>query len=132
MNIQILIGNVGRDPELSYTTAGVAKCRFSMATTERWTDKATNEKKETTVWHNIVLWRRQAEIAKEFLVKGSKVAVVGKTENRQYEKDGVKKSITEVIASSIELLSGRSDAGDDSQKQEAVPSHFETDDDLPF
>jgi single-strand DNA-binding protein len=73
VNKAILIGNLGKDPELRYTPSGAAVCNFPIATTEKWRDKQTNELKESTDWHNIVLWGKQAENAKEYLQKGSPI-----------------------------------------------------------
>lgn len=138
VNKAILIGNLGKDPELRYTPAGVAVCTFSLATTEKWRDKTTNEQKESTTWHNIVLWRRQAEIAKEYLSKGSPVYIEGRIQTRSYDdKEGVKKWITEIVGDRLQLLGRRGEGGDHATQSSApdlsdAPPMSEDDDDLPF
>ena len=97
VNKAILIGNLGRDPELRYTPSGRAVANFSIATSERWKGQ-DGENQEKTEWHNIVLWGRQAEIAKEYLSKGSPVYIEGRIQTRSYDdKNGVKKYITEIV-----------------------------------
>lgn len=138
VNKAILIGNLGKDPELRYTPAGVAVCTFSLATTEKWRDKTSNEQKESTTWHNIVLWRRQAEIAKEYLSKGSPVYIEGRIQTRTYDdKDGNKKWITEIVGDRLQLLGRRGEGADHSAQAPApemseAPPLSEEDDDLPF
>ena len=86
----MLIGNLGRDPELKYTPSGAPVCNFSMATEESWKDKNSGEKMKKTTWHNIVLWRALAETAAQYLKKGDRILLEGKIENRSYEdKDGI-------------------------------------------
>lgn len=138
VNKAILIGNLGKDPELRYTPAGVAVCTFSLATTEKWRDKTSNEMKESTTWHNIVLWRRQAEVAKEYLSKGSPVYIEGRIQTRSYDdKEGNKKWITEIVGDRLQML-GRRGEGTDHTTQAAAPDApeapplSEEDDDLPF
>ena len=138
VNKAILIGNLGKDPELRYTPAGVAVCTFSLATTEKWRDKTSNEQRESTTWHNIVLWRRQAEIAKEYLSKGSPVYIEGRIQTRSYDdKEGNKKWITEIVGDRLQLLGRRGEGGDHSSQAPApemseAPPLTEEDDDLPF
>lgn len=139
VNKAILIGNLGKDPELRYTPTGVAVCTFSLATTEKWRDKNSNEMKESTNWHNIVLWRRQAEIAKEYLSKGSPVYIEGKIQTRSYDdKDGQKRWITEIVGDRLQLLGRRGEGADMSSQSQTVdvaheaPPLTEEDDDLPF
>ena len=138
VNKAILIGNLGKDPELRYTPAGVAVCTFSLATTEKWRDKNSNEQKESTTWHNIVLWRRQAEIAKEYLSKGSPVYIEGRIQTRSYDdKEGNKKWITEIVGDRLQLLGRRGEGGDHSSQAPApemseAPPLTEEDDELPF
>src|SRR5262245_32754992 len=103
INLAVICGNLGRDAETQFTPSGVDKTRFSVATTEKWKDKATGEDKENTVWHNIVLWRREG-LAK-YLVKGLKVSVHGKINNYSYDdKDGNKRYVSEIIADEIVLM----------------------------
>ena len=133
VNKAILIGNLGRDPELTYTPSGSAVATFSIATTERYTTK-DGEKKENTVWHNIVAWGKQAEVIAEYLAKGKKVYIEGKINNRSYDdKDGNKKYISEIVVSSFQFLDARTDADTSSAKAESKPAKQEAeDDDLPF
>jgi single-strand DNA-binding protein len=137
VNKAILIGNLGKDPELRYTPGGAAVCNFPIATTERWRDKNTNESKERTDWHNIVLWGRQAEVAKEYLQKGSPVYIEGRIQTRSYDdKDGNKRWITEIVGQAMQLLGRREDSSRQDSQQPAdfePPAQMaEEDDDLPF
>ena len=91
-----LIGNLGKDPELKYTPSGVAVATFSIATSESWKDQEGNQQ-EKTEWHNIVAWRKLAEICGEYLKKGKKVYLEGKLQTRNYEKDGIKRYVTEIV-----------------------------------
>ncbi len=134
VNKAILIGNLGADPELRYTPGGQAVASFSMATTEKFKNKE-GEQQERTEWHNIVCWRRTAEIANEYLKKGSPVYIEGRIQYRSYEdKDGIKRYRTDIVAQRLQLLGGRGQAErpapEPSQAPEPqVPSD---DDDLPF
>lgn len=105
MNLVVLIGNLGKDPELTYTQSGTAKCKFSLATSKTRTDNA-GEKQEQTFWHNVVVWGKQAESCGKYLAKGRKVCVVGEVETRSYEQDGQTKWITEINAQRVEFLGG--------------------------
>lgn len=96
LNKVMLIGNLGKDPELKYTPSGQAVVTFSLATTRKWKDKDGNEK-EDTQWHNIKAWGRLAEIINQYAKKGRQVFVEGRLEHRQYEQDGQKKYFTEVV-----------------------------------
>ena len=100
-----LIGNLGKDPELSYTPSGVAVAKFSIATGERWKDQEGNMQ-ERTDWHNIVVWGKQAESCGQYLAKGRQVYVEGSIRTRSYEKDGVKRYVTEIVAQRIQFLGG--------------------------
>jgi single-strand DNA-binding protein len=104
VNKAILVGNLGKDPELRFTQNGKATCRFSLATSEKWTD-AQGQKQEQTEWHNIVVWEKQAEACGQYLAKGSKVLVEGKIRTRKWEQDGQTKWMTEIIAQHVEFLS---------------------------
>jgi single-strand DNA-binding protein len=107
INKVILVGRLGRDPEVRYTPDGTAVANFSIATSDEWKDKQTGEKRERTEWHRIVVWRRLAEICGEYLSKGRQVYVEGKLQTRSWEQDGVTKYTTEIIASDIQFLGGR-------------------------
>ena len=105
VNKVILVGNLGKEPELRSTPNGKSVCTFSIATSERYLDKVTNEWKENTDWHNIVLWERLADIASQYLKKGSKVYIEGSLKHRSYEgKDGVTRYITEILGRELVLL----------------------------
>ena len=132
-----LIGNLGKDPELKYTPSGVAVATFSIATSESWKDQDGNQQ-EKTEWHNIVAWRKLAEICGEYLKKGKKVYLEGKLQTRNYEKDGVKRYVTEIVADQLIMLDGGGGSGagrsNSGSAAESAPTHADVpkDDDLPF
>ncbi|MFP5307486.1 MAG: single-stranded DNA-binding protein [Gammaproteobacteria bacterium] len=107
VNKVILIGNLGKDPEVRYFPNGDAVCNVTLATTDGWTDKQSGEKKEHTEWHNVVFRRKLAEIAGQYLKKGSKVYVEGSLRMRKWEKDGVDRYTTEIIVNDMQMLDGR-------------------------
>ena len=139
INKVILIGNLGSDPEVRYTPDGTAVANFNIATSDEWTDKDTGERKKRTEWHRIVAWRKLGEICGEYLSKGRQVYVEGKLQTRSWEKDGVTRYTTEIIASDVQFLGSRN-AGDTYRASESAPSqgyeepHLTTrqDDDIPF
>ena len=131
INKVIIIGNVGRDPETRYTQNGAAVTNFSVATSEKWTDKGTGEIKEQTEWHSIVCFGRTAEIAGEYVRKGSKLYIEGKLQTRSWEQDGQKKYRTEIQARQIQMLDGRRPQGEHQPQQQTLPDdNFESD--IPF
>ena len=109
VNKVILVGNLGRDPEVRYMPNGEAVANFSIATTENWKDKS-GVKQEKTEWHNIVMYRRLAEIAGEYLKKGRPVYIEGRLQTRKWEKDGVTRYSTEIIGDQMQML-GSKDGG---------------------
>ena len=111
INKVILVGRLGKDPEMRYTPDGTAVANFTIATSEDWKDKATGEKKERTEWHRIVAWRRLGEICGQYLTKGREVYVEGKLQTRSWEQDGVTRYMTEVVASTVQFLGSKDDAG---------------------
>lgn len=114
INKVIVIGNLGRDPEVRYAPSGAAMCNVSVATTRNWKDKTSGEKVEETEWHRVVFYDRLAEIAGEYLKKGSPVYVEGRLKTRKWaDKDGKDCYTTEIVGDSMQLLGGRED------KQEA-------------
>jgi len=128
-----LIGNLGKDPELKYTSAGVAVATFSIATSDSWKDQEGNAQ-ERTEWHNIVAWRKLAEICGEWLKKGKRVYIEGRLQTRNYEKDGVKRYITEIVADQLIMLDGggqRPTNGAESEAPAADAAQAK-EDDLPF
>ncbi len=111
INKAILIGNLGKDPELRYTQSGTPVASFSIATTERWKDKDGNQQ-EQTEWHNIVAWKRLAEICGEYLNKGSRVYIEGKLQTRKWQdQNGNDRYTTEIVAREMKMLSSRGESG---------------------
>lgn len=104
VNKAILIGRLGKDPECRSLDNGAMVAQFSIATSEKYKDKTTGEKKEITDWHNIVMWRGLAEIAQKYLKKGALVYIEGKIKTRMWEKDGIKRYITEIVADNMTML----------------------------
>lgn len=112
VNKAILIGNLGRDPEMRYTQDGQAVANFSVATSERWTDRNTNERREQTEWHRVVCFRRLAEICGEYLHKGSKVYIEGRLQTRSWDgQDGQTRYTTEIVAREMQMLDSRGGGG---------------------
>jgi len=142
VNKVILVGNVGRDPEVKYIDQDVPFARFTLATSETY--KAKNgEKVESTEWHNIVLWRGLAKVAEQYVKKGSKLYIEGKITHRQYEQDGVTKYFTEIVGNNMVMLDSKSYSESKSNTPPQVndaasipeaPSFSEPEagDDLPF
>lgn len=115
VNKVILVGNLGKDPELRYTPAGAAVANFSLATTERYKDRDGN-RQEKTEWHNIVAWRQLAEICGKYLHKGKQIYVEGKIQTRSYDdRDGNKRYMTEIVMDQMQMLGSKNDAGNNSQ-----------------
>lgn len=110
VNKVILIGNLGRDPELRYAASGSAICNITMATSRQWKDRNTGERQEETEWHRVVLYDRLAEIAGEYLKKGSSCYIEGRLRTRKWmDKEGLDRYTTEIIAESMKMLNGRND-----------------------
>ena len=132
LNKVLIIGNLGSDPEIKYTSSGSAVANLSIATSERWKDRNTGEQKEQVEWHRVVLFSRLAEIAEQYLKKGSKVFVEGKLQTRDWEDaEGKKRYTTEVIAREMTMLDSRSGSDNASQPQTSSPeNNFE--EDIPF
>ena len=137
VNKAILIGNLGKDPELRYTPGGQAVASFTLATSEKWRDK-DGVMQDRTEWHNIVVWGRQAEIAKEYLAKGRPVYIEGRIQTRSWEdKDGNKRYTTEVVANQMIMLGGRGESGSstssgNTSEEAPPPDDYGQDDDIPF
>lgn len=131
INKVILIGNLGRDPELRYTPGGTPVANFSIATTERWRN-SEGENQEHTEWHNIVAWRRLAEISGEYLRKGSRVYIEGKIRTRSWEgQDGQKRYRTEIVVDNLMMLDTRGEPGKAVDDSGFEPDQI-SDDDIPF
>lgn len=112
VNKVILVGRLGRDPEVRYMPNGEAVCNFSIATDESWTDKQTGQKVSKTEWHNITLYRRTAEVAGQYLKKGSLVYIEGKIQSRKYTgKDGIERTAYDIIGNEMRMLGGKNDNG---------------------
>ena len=137
VNKVILVGRLGRDPEVRYTPSGTTVANFSIATSEEWKDKDTGEKRERTEWHKIVAWRRLGEICGEYLRKGSQIYIEGRMQTRSWEdRDGNKRFTTEVVAQTMQMLDsagnkgGRTDSPEDRFPVEEPLNVPE--DDIPF
>lgn len=134
LNKVILIGRLGRDPEVRYMPNGDAVCNFSVATSEKYTDK-NGQRQEATEWHNVTMYRKLAEIAGKYLTKGSQVYLEGKIQSRKYQgKDGIERTAYEIIANELKMLGGNSQAAQEQPKQaqgNAKPVE-DIDDDVPF
>jgi len=112
VNKVILIGNLGRDPELRYTQGGSAVCQLNIATTRTYTNRNTNERVDETEWHRVVVWGKQAEHCNNYLTKGRQVYIEGRLQTRNWDdRDGNKRYTTEIIADAVQFLGGRSEGG---------------------
>ena len=142
LNKVMLIGNLGQDPEVKYTPAGVPVANASIATSESWTDQ-NGERQERTEWHRLVFWRKLAEIVGQYLKKGSKVYVEGKLQTRKWsDQQGNDRYTTEVVVRDMQMLGGRSPEGDQGDQTQGSgysstggdhqPHPSDDDDDLPF
>lgn len=157
VNKVILVGNLGRDPEIRYSPNGGAICNVSIATTRQWKDKSSGERREETDWHRIVMFNRLAEIAGEYLKKGRSIYIEGRLQTRKWQdKDGKDQWTTEVVADQMQMLGGRGEDGGGSgggsaggfnrepaggrgsggsgrSEQSSAPPDFDgMDDDIPF
>ena len=141
VNKVILVGNLGQDPEIKYMPSGQAICNISIATTESWNDKTSGEKVEKTEWHRIVFFRRLAEIAGEYLRKGSQVYVEGRLQTRKWQdQSGNDRYTTEIVANEMQMLGGKGggvasmpeSSPSSSQPEPAAAGADDFDDDIPF
>ena len=146
VNKVILIGNLGRDPEVRYTPNGLAVANVTLATSESWKDKQSGEMQERTEWHRVVFYQRLAEIVGEYLKKGSKVYVEGRLQTRKWQDKttGQDKYTTEIIADSMQMLDSKGGAGESAGYEKpamaatgttgasAAPALDSFDDDIPF
>jgi len=142
VNKVILVGNLGRDPEIRYSPNGGAVATLSLATSDSWKDKNTGEQVEKTEWHRIVMFRRLAEIAGEYLKKGSKVYIEGKLQTRKWQdQNGQDRYTTEIVANEMQMLDSRGggtanfDSGSSSASSQSEPEPVpmgDFDDDIPF
>ena len=112
VNKAILIGNLGRDPEIRYTQSGMAVANFTLATNESWSDKESGERRERTEWHRIVVFGKMGETCGKYLSKGRQVYVEGRIQTREWEdRDGNKRYTTEIVASDVRFLGNRGEGG---------------------
>jgi single-strand DNA-binding protein len=147
MNICILKGRLGADPELSMTNSGSQVAKLRLATSSRWTDKASGQKQERTEWHRVVLWDRLADIASQYLAKGREVLITGEIQYRQYtDKEGRQVRATDILGRELELIGGRDSATPGTAPTQAPAARggyagfagitetppADTDDDIPF
>ena len=142
VNKAIIVGRLGKDPEVRHLDSGVAVASFPVATSETYKDRTTGERRENTEWHNIVLWRGLAEVAEKYLKKGDQVYVEGKLRTRSWEKDGITRYTTEIVGDSMNMLGGGGGGGSmnqapmpgaqDFSMQESSTSESDATDDLPF
>lgn len=133
LNKAIIMGNLGRDPEVRFTTSGQAVCNFSVATSRRWTD-GQGQKQEKTEWHNIVVWGKTAENCGKYLAKGRTVLIEGEIQTRSWDdKDGNKKYTTEIVARDVQFIGGGGgQAKSEEPVQAELPGTADTGDDIPF
>lgn len=123
VNKVILVGTCGQDPETRYLPNGNAVTNLSLATSEQWTDKQTGQKVEKTEWHRVVMFGKVAEIAGEYLRKGSQVYIEGKLQTREWEKDGIKRYTTEIVVDmqgTMQLLGGRREGENQGHSQDSA------------
>ena len=150
VNKVILVGNCGKDPETRFSPSGSGVTKISIATSESWRDKQSGEMQERTEWHNVVLWRGLAEVAEKYLHKGDQVYIEGKLRTRSWEKEGITRYTTEIVADNMTMLGGRTSdsmgGGDSGYSSASMGSTASTpaastsasvstegmDDDLPF
>ncbi|MBC2717868.1 MAG: single-stranded DNA-binding protein [Desulfobacteraceae bacterium] len=111
LNKVMLIGRLGKDPDVRFTQSGMEVANFSVATSEEWMDKSSNEKKERTEWHRIVAFGKLGEICGKYLSKGRQVYIEGRLQTRSWEKDGVTRYTTEIVASDMQMLDPKNSAG---------------------
>lgn len=141
INKVIIIGHLGRDPEIRSTQGGTEVCRLNVATTRQWINKQTQEKMEETEWHRVTVWGKQAVHCNQYLAKGREVYVEGRLKTSSWEKDGIKRYSTDIIAETVQFLGGRPETGDhkhEAQRQEQPTPPVDSlppppeDDDIPF
>lgn len=131
INKVILIGNLGKDPEVRYFQSGDGVANFSVATSKKWKDKESGEQKEQTEWHNVSAFRGLVKVCKDYLHKGDKVYIEGHLKTDKYEKDGVTHYATKIIVDELQMLGGK--PNQDKAYENAVPDNSKGfDDDIPF
>lgn len=132
LNKVILIGRMGKDPEVRYMPNGEAVCNFSVATSESWKDQ-NGQSQERTEWHNITMYRKLAEIAGQYLKKGSQVYLEGKIQSRKYtDKNGAERTVYDIIANEMKMLGGNTQAPAQKQQPAQAQTQDDISDDVPF
>ncbi|MBP9217497.1 MAG: single-stranded DNA-binding protein [Sterolibacterium sp.] len=125
VNKVILVGNLGKDPEIRYTQSGEPIATLAVATRDQWKDKASGEKKESTEWHRVSLFRKQAEIAEQYMKKGSQIYIEGSLKTRKWQdRNGQERSTTEIVASHVTLLGRRQDNAAPDEPMPAEPAQY--------
>jgi len=136
INKVILVGNLGKDPEIRHSASGAAIANITVATSDNWKDKQTGEKQERTEWHRVVFFNRLAEVVGEYLKKGSQVYIEGRLQTRKWtDKDGQDRYTTEIVANEMQMLGSRSGAQNDNQAAQSQPApaqNFDRFEDPPF
>jgi single-strand DNA-binding protein len=130
VNKVIILGNLGQDPKTQQLPSGGAVTNISVATSESWKDKNTGEQVNRPEWHRIVFFNKLAEIAGQYLKKGSKVYIEGSIRTRSYDKDGEKRYATEIVANEMQMLDNKGDGGNSASNSTQTTPDF--DDDIPF
>lgn len=139
VNKVILVGNLGKDPDVKYLPNGGAVANLTLATSERWKDKTTGEEQEKTEWHRVVMFGRLGEITGQYLKKGSKIYVEGKLQTRKWQdKEGVERYTTDIVANEMQMLDGKQQGGEQDaprssskQPENKLADDFD-DSDIPF
>lgn len=139
VNKAIILGHLGRDPELNHTQGGQAVCRLNVATSRKYTNKTTNETVDETEWHRVTVWGKQAEHCAKYLAKGRQCYVEGRLRTSSYEdKEGIKRYSTEIVADQVQFIGGKGDSSGDGggggePSGNSQPSNEPNeDDDIPF
>ena len=140
LNKVMIIGNLGADPEVSFSAGGTPIAKLRIATSETWKDKQSGERQEKTEWHRVVFFGRTAEVCGEYLRKGAKVYVEGRLQTSTYEKDGEKRYSTEIVGDKMTMLDSRGQGGGQQSGGEqrakpdnqSKPANADFDDDIPF
>lgn len=133
VNKAIIVGHLGQDPELRYTSGGDAAANISVATSEQWKDKHSGEQKEQTEWHRVSFFGKPAEIVCQYLRKGSQIYVEGKIRSKKYtDKQGIERTAFEIIAESFKMLGSKSESGSTKKAAPAVPQLDDMNDPIPF
>jgi single-strand DNA-binding protein len=149
LNKVMLIGRLGKDPDVKYTQSGLAIVNFTLATNEDWPDKSTGERKERTEWHNIVVFGKLGEICGKYLSKGKQVYIEGRIQTRSWEQEGTTRYKTEIVVNDMRMLDSKAPGGDSVRSEPAQENYYEnpsssesqasysppsgvSDDDIPF